>query len=175
MQLSDCLIETLNKDEVYWLAVATANSSLNKPPATHHYSAFQTHTPSMATLNLMFSDLKAGCCANTVEAWLLRFGAACNVKKGRELIRPTCCIVIISSLVNYHNGPLFGWVTKPLMGLTFGGSLPTKFCKFFLFTATFVSWSKAQIHVSQLPPMGLLHLLLLYSFLYCFYIVKYMY
>ncbi|WZZ20992.1 hypothetical protein YC2023_122379 [Brassica napus] len=48
--------------------VATANSSLNKPPATHHYSAFQTHTPSMATLNLMFSDLKAGCCANTVEA-----------------------------------------------------------------------------------------------------------
>ncbi|KAG5410549.1 hypothetical protein IGI04_006868, partial [Brassica rapa subsp. trilocularis] len=39
-----------------------------KPPSTHHYSAFQTHTPSMATLNLMFSDLEAGCCANTVEA-----------------------------------------------------------------------------------------------------------
>lgn len=122
VQLSNCLIETLNKDEVYWLAVlqlhfhSWANSVVTeffflriysslklKPPATHHYSAFQTHTPWMANLNLMFSDLKAGCCANTVEAWLLRFGAACNVKKGRELIRPTCCIVIISSLVNYNN------------------------------------------------------------------------
>ncbi|KAF3535198.1 hypothetical protein F2Q69_00021358 [Brassica cretica] len=39
-----------------------------KPPSTHHYSAFQSHTPSMATLNFMFSDLEAGCCANTVEA-----------------------------------------------------------------------------------------------------------
>ncbi|KAG5411151.1 hypothetical protein IGI04_007470 [Brassica rapa subsp. trilocularis] len=39
VQLSNCLIETLNKDEVIY-------SSLKlKPPATHHYSAFQTHTP----------------------------------------------------------------------------------------------------------------------------------
>ena len=88
----------------------------------------------MATLNLMFSDLKAGCCANTVESWLLRFGVACNVKKGRELIRPTCCIVIISSLVNYNNGPVLVGSQKLWWVSRLVGHSQLNFVNYFIFT-----------------------------------------
>ncbi|CAG7872909.1 unnamed protein product [Brassica rapa] len=40
----------------------------------------------MSTPRVFFSDLKSGKCSSAVEAWLLRFWEAKNVKRGGELM-----------------------------------------------------------------------------------------